>query len=219
MPLDEQETARTQARYQRIAPFYDAMEILAERRYAAWRPRLWSLVQGPKVLEVGVGTGKNIPYYPAGMVVTAIDLTPGMLKRSNARAGDLDADVNLQLGKVQDLDFPDNSFDDVVATFVFCSVPDPILGLNEIARVLKSTGRLLLLEHVRSANPVLGTLMHILDPITVRLMGPHINRRTVENVQRSHLQLESVEDMGLGGIFKLIVARIQSTESKLRTRE
>ncbi len=219
MPLDEQETARTQARYQRIAPFYDAMEILAERRYAAWRPRLWSLVQGPKVLEVGVGTGKNIPYYPAGMVVTAIDLTPGMLKRAKARAAELEAEVNLQLGNVQDLDFPDNSFDDVVATFVFCSVPDPILGLNEIARVLKSNGRLLLLEHVRSANPVLGTLMHILDPITVRLMGPHINRRTVENVQRSHLQLESVEDMGLGGIFKLIVARMQTTESNLKTRE
>ena len=90
MPLDEQETARTQARYQRIAPFYDAMEILAERRYAAWRPRLWSLVQGPKVLEVGVGTGKNIPYYPAGMVVTAIDLTPGMLKRAKARAAELE---------------------------------------------------------------------------------------------------------------------------------
>lgn len=207
MPLDEQETARTQARYQRIAPLYDAMEILAERRYAAWRPRLWSLVQGPKVLEVGVGTGKNIPYYPAGMVVTAIDLTPGMLKRAKARAAELEAEVNLQLGDVQDLDFPDNSFDDVVATFVFCSVPDPVLGLHEIARVLKSNGRLLLLEHVRSANPVLGTLMHILDPITVRLMGPHINRRTVENVQRSQLQLEMVENMGLGGIFKQIVAR------------
>lgn len=207
MPLDEQETARTQARYQRIAPLYDAMEILAERRYAAWRPRLWSLVQGPKVLEVGVGTGKNIPYYPAGMVVTAIDLTPGMLKRAKARAAELEAEVNLQLGDVQDLDFPDNSFDDVVATFVFCSVPDPVLGLNEIARVLKSNGRLLLLEHVRSANSVLGKLMDILDPIAVRLMGPHINRRTVENIQRSRLKLGYVEDKGLGGIFKLIVAR------------
>ena len=207
MPLNEQETARTQARYQRIAPLYDAMEILAERRYAAWRPHLWSLVQGSKVLEVGVGTGKNMPYYPDGLEVTAIDLTPGMLKRTKARLAELEANVNLQLGDVQDLDFPTNSFDDVVATFVFCSVPDPVLGLNEVARVLKPSGRLLLLEHVRSANDVLGTLMDIVDPITVRLMGPHINRRTVENVQQSRLKLEKVEDLGLGGIFKLIVAR------------
>ena len=57
MPFDEKETARTRTRYQRIAPLYDAMEILAERQYADWRPRLWSLVQGPQVLEVGVGTG------------------------------------------------------------------------------------------------------------------------------------------------------------------
>ena len=207
MSLDKKETARTQARYQRIAPLYDAMELFAERRYADWRPRLWSLVQGPQVLEVGVGTGKNMPYYPDGAQVTAIDLTPGMLERAKARADELNAAVELQLGDVQTLDFPDETFDDVVATFVFCSVPDPVLGLDEIARVLKPNGRLLLLEHVRSPNPVLGALMDLLDPVTVRLMGPHINRRTVHNVQQSRLHLERVEDLSAGGIFKLIVAQ------------
>lgn len=207
MSIDKRETARTQARYQRIAPFYDAMELFAERRYADWRPRLWSLVQGPRVLEVGVGTGKNIPYYPDGAQMTAIDLTPGMLELAKVRATELNAAVALQLGDVQALDFPDETFDDVVATFVFCSVPDPVLGFDEIARVLKPNGRLHLLEHMRSPNPVLGTLMDLLDPVTVRLMGPHINRRTVQNVQQSRLHLERVEDVGAGGIFKLILAQ------------
>lgn len=120
MSIDQKETARTQARYQRIAPLYDAMEVLAERRYADWRPRLWSLVEGPQVLEVGVGTGKNMPYYPDGVDVTAIDLTPGMLERAKTRAAELNAAVDLRLGDVQDLDFPNKTFDDVVATFVFC---------------------------------------------------------------------------------------------------
>ncbi|MBK8903552.1 MAG: class I SAM-dependent methyltransferase [Anaerolineaceae bacterium] len=182
------------------------MEILAEWRYTAWRPHLWSLVEGPKVLEVGVGTGKNIPYYPADLDITAIDLTPGMLDRATALATETEADVKLQLGDVQKLDFPNDTFDEVVATFVFCSVPDPGLGFNEIARVLKPNGRLLLLEHVRSANPVVGKLMDLLDPIMVRLMGAHINRRTLANIQQSQLQVEGVEDMGTGGIFKLIVA-------------
>ena len=207
MSIDKRETARTQARYQRIAPLYDTMELFAERRYADWRPRLWSQVQGPKVLEVGVGTGKNMPYYPDGAQVTAIDLTPGMLELAKVRATELNAAVALQLGDVQALDFPDETFDDVVATFVFCSVPDPVLGFDEIARVLKPNGRLHLLEHMRSPNPVLGTLMDLLDPVTVRLMGPHINRRTVQNVQQSRLHLERVEDVGAGGIFKLILAQ------------
>ncbi len=206
MPINSKETERTRSRYQRIAPLYDTMELLAEPRYSDWRSHLWSLVEGPKILEVGVGTGKNIAYYPPGMNITTIDLTPGMLERAESRARELSVDVDLHLGDVQNLPFPNEIFDEVIATFVFCSVPDPIKGLNEVARVLKPNGRLLLLEHVRSADPILGALMDLLDPVTVRLMGPHINRRTVENVRQSHLQLERLEDVGLGGIFKLIVA-------------
>lgn len=205
---DEKATARTRSRYQRLSSMYDRMEGIAEGRYAPWRARLWSQVQGPTVLEVGVGTGKNMPYYPARLHITAIDLTPGMLERAQKRAVALDLKADLRLGDVQALSFPDASFDAAVATFVFCSVPNPVLGLRELARVVKPGGQVLLLEHVRSANWVIGALMDFLNPLVVRIMGANINRRTIENVQRSGLIIERIEDMGMGGIFKMIVARV-----------
>jgi ubiquinone/menaquinone biosynthesis C-methylase UbiE len=186
------------------------MEGLAEGRYRPWRENLWLLVSDSRVLEAGVGTGKNMPFYPANVSITAIDLTPGMLQRAQKRAADLGlaSRVDLRLGDVQELDFPNSVFDTAIATFVFCSVPDPVLGLSELKRVVKPGGRILLLEHMRSANPFWGAIMDFLNPVVVRMMGANINRRTVENVRSTGLEIERVEDLGGGGIFKLIAARV-----------
>jgi ubiquinone/menaquinone biosynthesis C-methylase UbiE len=201
-------TALTRARYQRISPVYDRMEWLMERRTRPWRAKLWQLVKGPRVLEVGVGTGKNIEYWPLNAEIVAIDLTPGMLDIARHRAFSSDWDVDLRLGDVQALDFPSASFDTVVATFVFCSVPDPVQGLREIGRVVRAGGQVLLLEHVRIDRPGIGTMMDLFTPLVVRLNGANINRRTVENVRIAGLDIERVEDLdGNNGMFKLIYAR------------
>lgn len=153
---DQKETEKIRKRYQRISSFYDGTEIFAEKRYEAWRPLVWEKVQEPNVLEVGVGTGKNMPHYPKEVSITGIDLTPGMLVRAEKKTAELNIDVRLMLGDIQAMDFPDESFDDIVATFVFCSVPSPVLGLANMRRMVKENGRILLLEHMRADNDVWG---------------------------------------------------------------
>jgi len=205
--IDVRATATTRARYQRLAPLYDRMEALSERRFRPWRKQLWSLVRGPHVLEVGVGTGKNVPFWPHAVEMTAIDLTPGMLEHAQRRAQALSLRADVRLGDVQALGFPDATFDTAVATFVFCSVPDPVLGLRELKRVVKPGGQVILLEHMRSPNETIGKIMDVLNPLVVRVMGANINRRTVENVQAAGWSIEQAEDLGMGGIVKLVIAR------------
>lgn len=214
----ERKTTKTKARYSRIAPVYDLLETLPELQFSRWREEFWEQVSkhtqpGDRLLEVGVGTGKNIPYWPEDIEVTAIDLVPAMVARARKRLRSLGLDAEVQTGDIQALEFIDNQFDAGAATFVFCSVPDPLKGLAEMARVVKPRGDIFLLEHVRAENEVLGTIMDLANPVMRYLMGPDINRDTVGNVAASPLELVSVQDLDSLGIFKHIHARSPDIQS------
>jgi len=207
VPTEDKATEIAKRRYNRIAPFYDFMEELIERsRYKKWRELLWSKAEGTHILEIGVGTGKNFSYYPAGAEITGVDFSEKMLKRAKDKANRHKVKVHLQQMDVQNLQFEDNTFDTVVASFVFCSVPDPIRGLMEVKRVCKPRGKVVLLEHMLSANRILAWLMNLVNTLVVRIVGVNINRRTVENVIKGGLMVEQVTELG-AGIFKLIEAR------------
>lgn len=205
--LDDQATALTRARYQRISPIYDQLETLLEGMFRPWRKILWQSVRGPDVLEVGVGTGKNMYFWRTDLRITAIDLTAGMLDVARKRLQKLNLKADLRLGDAQALEFPSASFDSAVAAFVFCSVPTPVLGLRELGRVVRPGGQILLLEHIRVDRPIIGTMMDLLAPVIVRVYGASINRRTIENVRLAGLHVENVEHLDDMGMFKLIAAR------------
>jgi len=206
LTVDRRETELTRSRYDRIAPVYDLLESMMELRVRSWRRELWSLVRGDRILELGVGTGKNLRFHPCGKGITAIDISEKMLLRARRRAAKLGARVRLEIADAQVLPFGDASFDEVVATFLFCSVPDPVQGLCEARRVLRPGGRLLLLEHVISELPVLRPLMRWLDPIPVHIWGAHIDRDTVENVRAAGFEDVESRDRSLD-IVKVILAR------------
>lgn len=127
-----------------------------------------------------------------------------MLARAKRRAHRIGSTAQLDVADVERLPYPDADFDTVLATCVFCSVPDPVAGLREVARVVRPDGRVRLLEHVRPRNRFLGWLADRLSPLVQRLVGPEINRRTEDNVRAAGLELL---DVRRAGVWREITAR------------
>ena len=195
--VDKNRTAIIKNRYNRIAPMFNIMDKMIKDK---WRKALFSKVRG-ELLEVGVGTGANLPFYHQNAKVTAIDFSPKMLSYARKAAERHNIKVNLLEMDAQNMDFSDNQFDAVVTTCVFCSVPDPIQGLKEIRRVLKPEGRLYMLEHMRSENAFLGKVMDWLNPLIVGTMGANINRYTMDNLAQAGFQVADEKQL-MGSIMR-----------------
>lgn len=199
--MSDRHTGRTA--YDRLGRLYDLIEAPMEWMGGAQRRRRVVAGSRGSVLEVGAGTGRNFEHYPRDVALTAVDLSEPMLRQARRRAA-ATTGIELLQGDVERLPFGDASFDTVVATCVFCSVHDPVQGLREVERVVKPDGQVLLLEHVRPRNAVLGRIADVVSPLTRRLFGPELNRRTEDNVRAAGLELVEVRREG---IWREIVAR------------
>jgi ubiquinone/menaquinone biosynthesis C-methylase UbiE len=179
------------ARYERIAPFYDLLDLPFERsRYQALRPLMFQNLGG-HLLDAGVGTGRNCAFYPPGAIVSAIDSSPAMLARAHRRCPTLSAAGRLYRMDVTELEFPDGSFDAAVATFLFCVLPDKLQvpALCELGRVVKRGGLIRLLEYVRPTGTVRRIVAHIWQPWIKWAYGASFDRQTERHVPAAGLEL------------------------------
>jgi ubiquinone/menaquinone biosynthesis C-methylase UbiE len=195
-------------RYQRIAPLYDLLDLPFEYgRYRRIRPLLFEGLSG-RVLDAGVGTGRNFPFYPPGAEVTGIDLSPAMLIRARRRRKSLAANVELLQMDVTRLEFPDQSFDAAVATFLFCVLPDELQvpALRELGRVVKPGGIIRLLEYVRPRGAVRRVATKLWEPWIAWAYGAGFDRRTEEHVPEAGLKPVEARFI-VDDLIKLISAR------------
>ncbi len=196
-------------RYQRIAPFYDLLDFPFEHgRYRHIRPLLFAGLSG-RILDAGVGTGCNIPFYPADACMTGIDLSPAMLARARQRAKAVGRTVDLQLMDVTRLDLPDDMFDAAVASFLFCVLPDESQpdALRELRRVIKPGGTLRLLEYIRPTGALRGFIARLWEPWMAFAYGAGFDRRTQAHLR--NLGFEIVESrFVVDDLIQMIEVRI-----------
>jgi ubiquinone/menaquinone biosynthesis C-methylase UbiE len=194
--------------FDRLASGYDrGMSLLEGRWLRSMRARMLPRAIG-RVLEIGVGTGANLPFYPSSISISAVDESTDMLEVAERRAASLSRRVHLSQVDAEHLSFPSSHFDTVVASLVLCSVVNQPRALGELSRVIRRPGGfLLLLEHMRPENAPLSWLADILDiPWCAVNQRCHLNRRTQQAIEQSGFHVEQVETR-LGGFLRLIVAR------------
>lgn len=201
------ETERVRDIWAKFAPRYDRQIAFFERiLFGGAREWACSRATGD-VLEVGIGTGRNLKHYPRGVRVTGVDLSPEMLAIARRRAAVLERDVDLRVADAESLDIPDESFDTVVSTLTMCSIPDHRAALAEARRVLRPGGRLVMVEHVRSPSAAVRVGQRLLNPMAVRFAADHLLREPLGDVRRLALEVLELERLKWGIVERLLARK------------
>jgi ubiquinone/menaquinone biosynthesis C-methylase UbiE len=184
--------------------FYDLLAYGPERRWAPYKREFFANMHG-KVLFVAAGTGQDIRFFPPGQDIVGIDISPRMLAKAQARATNYAGSLDLRVMDVHALEFPDHSFDQVVTSCTFCSVPNPVAGLTALRRVLKRGGMLYMFEHTGSHVFPFNLMLDVMTPLW-KPIGPEMNRDTVANVEKAGFEIQKVKTVYLD-VVKTIIAR------------
>ena len=188
------------ASYDRQMGFFD--------RHLFRDSRAWVCAQASgRTLEVAIGTGLNLPLYPAGITLTGIDFSPAMLDIARRRAGELGTPADLREADAQALPFAEDDFDTVVCTFSLCAIPDHRRALAEMRRVLRPGGLLLLADHVAGSARLTRAVQRLLEVVTVPLQGEHFLRRPLEAVKDLGFTVERRERFTLGLVERIAARR------------
>jgi ubiquinone/menaquinone biosynthesis C-methylase UbiE len=197
------ETERVRAVQDKQAPKYDRQISFFERvLFGDGRAWVCSQARG-RVLELACGTARNLPFYPADVELTGIELSPQMLAIARQRAERLGHPADLRLGDVQALDLPDERFDTVACTLGFCTIPDTRAAAAEAFRVLRPGGQLLLLEHVRSPIAIVRAGQTLLEPLAVRFEADHLVREPMDYLPGVGFEIDEVERSKWGIVERL----------------
>ncbi|MFD2639875.1 class I SAM-dependent methyltransferase [Piscibacillus salipiscarius] len=196
------DTEQIKKRFDRISSKFEVMDHLVKED---WRKELLKGVNG-RILEVGVGIGTNFKYYPKEAEVVGIDFSSKMLDRAREKVDEAACEIELYEMDVENLEFNDDSFDYIVSTCVFCSVPHPVKGLKELRRVVKPEGKIVMLEHMRSENEFIGKVLDFFNPVSVNLIGVNVNRKTISNIYQANLEVEKQEYLMTSVMRRLILS-------------
>jgi len=196
--------ASTQKKWNFSAGFYDLLAYGPERRWAPDKRELFAHMHG-KVLFAAMGTGQDIAFFSPGRDIIGIDISPRMLAKASHRAANYAGSLELREMDIHALEFPDHSFDQVVTSCTFCSVPDPVAGLVALRRVLKPGGGLYMFEHTGSRVFPFNLMLEVMTPLW-KPIGPEMNRDTVANVEKAGFEILQVNNVYLDVVKTIIAA-------------
>lgn len=187
----------TKKKWDRAAANFDLMAGYGpEKRWAPFKERFFAQMGEGRILFLAVGTGLDIPFFPARRNIVGIDISDKMIEVARPRLEKYEGDIETHAVDVHDMPFEDGSFDQVFTSCTFCSVPNPVQGLAQLRRVLKPGGDLHMFEHTGSRYYPFKLMMNLMTPLS-RRFGPDMNRDTVSNVQAAGFTPVRVEHVYL----------------------
>jgi ubiquinone/menaquinone biosynthesis C-methylase UbiE len=194
--------------YEKEAPKYDREADFAERWLFGTEHRSWACSKAAgDTLEVAIGTGLNLPHYPSDVRLTGVDLSREMLALAVTRAKEMGRTIGLTEGDAEDLPFADCSFDTVVCTYALCSVRDDGGAISEMHRVLRTGGRLILVDHIRSSVPPIFWLQWVYEFIPRRTKGEYSTRRPSVHVMAGDFRMQARDRLRAGIIERLVAVK------------